>query len=86
MATLLTADLHLMGDTEIWTGNLISVSLAAKIPITMDADGCLDMDRPFPQPKKIMQRLVLIWAHLIQDWAQILGRGPNGCPYFLDER
>ena len=58
MATLLTADFHPMSDTEIWTGNQIAASFAAKIPVTMDEDGCPEMDRPFPQPTKILQRVV----------------------------
>jgi hypothetical protein len=48
VATLLTAELRPMGDTEIWIGNRISELLAAKIPITMDADGCPEIDQPFP--------------------------------------
>jgi len=56
-----------MGDTDIWTGNQIATSLAAKIPITMDEDGCPETDHPFPQPTKILQRLVPLWTHAIHD-------------------
>ena len=58
VTTLLTTDLHPIGDTDIWTCNQIAASLAAKIPITMDEDGCPETDQPFPQSIKILQRLV----------------------------
>jgi hypothetical protein len=67
VATLLTVDLYPMGDMEIRASNHRSASLAAKIPITMVAAGCPKMYQPFPQPTKIMQRLVPLWAHLIHD-------------------
>ncbi len=69
VATLLTADLHPMGNTEIWSGNQISTSLAARIPITMDEDGCPAEEQPFPQTNKILQSFVPLWEHSIQDWA-----------------
>ncbi len=75
-----------MGDTEILSGNQISASITAKIPIIMDKDGCPVEEQPFPQPAKILQRLVPLWEHSIHDWAQILGRGLDGRPYFLVER
>ena len=86
MATLLTADLHPMGNTEIWSRNQISTSLTTTIPITMDEDGCPTKEQPYPQPIKILQKLVPLWEHSIHDWAKILGRGPDGRPYFLDDR
>ena len=86
VATLLTADLHPMGDTEIWSGNQISTSLTANIPITTDEDGCPVDTQPFPPTINILHRLVPLWEHSICTWAQILGRGPDGRPYFLDDR
>jgi len=52
----------------------------------MDADGCPAEDQPFPPTIRILQRLVLLWEHLIREWAQILGRAPDGRPYFLDDK
>ena len=87
VATLLTTDLHSMRATEIWSGNQISASITAKIPVIMDEDGCLEEDQPSPPPRiKILQRLVPLWEHSVLDKAQILGLGPNGRPYFLDDR
>jgi hypothetical protein len=86
VATLLTADLHPMGDTDIWSGNQISSSLTIRIPVTMDEDGCPTETQPFPPTIKILQRLVPLWENAIHTWAQILGRGPDGRPYFLDDR
>ena len=48
VATLLTADLHPMGDTEIWSGNQISTSLIARLPIIMDEVDCPTIKQPFP--------------------------------------
>jgi hypothetical protein len=86
VATLPNADLHPMGATEIWSGNQISAPITARIPNIMDKDGCPVEEQPFPQPTKILHRLVPLWEFSIHDWAQILGRGPDGGPYFLDER
>ncbi len=86
VATLLTADLHPMGATEIWSSNQISASITARIPIITDEDGCPEEEQPFPPPTKILQRLVPLWEHSIIDWARILGRDPDGRPYFLDDR
>jgi hypothetical protein len=52
----------------------------------MDDDGCSDEEQPFPPPTKIFQRLVLLWEHSVHKLAQIIGRGPDDCPYFLDAR
>ena len=48
--TLLTADLHPMGDIEIWEGNQIASSIATKISITMDKDGCFVPRKNNPSP------------------------------------
>ena len=58
VATLLTANLHPIGDTTTWAGNQISTSITSKIPITTDTDGCPTEDQPFPPTTKILQRLV----------------------------
>ena len=52
----------------------------------MDGDGCPDEEQPFPPPTKILQRFVPLWDHSVYTWAQILGRGPDGCLFFLDAR
>ena len=75
-----------MGDTEIWYGNQISTSLTTRIPIIMDEDGCPNENQPFPPVINILRRLVPLWEQEVLTWAQILGRGPNGRPYFLDDR
>jgi hypothetical protein len=75
-----------MGDKDIWSGNHISTSLAPKIPIIMDEDGCPAKKQPFPPVINVLQRLVPLWEHAVHTWAQILGRGPNGRPYLLDDR
>ncbi len=76
-----------MGNIEIWKGNQIANSMASKILITMDEDGCPTEEHPFPPPIKILHRLAHLWDHrIIHDWGQILGRGPNGRLYFPDGR
>ena len=87
MATLLTANLHPMGDIEIWTGNQIASSITSKmIPIPMDEYGCPTEEQPFSPPTNTLHRLALLWEHKIHEWGQILGRGRDGRPYFLDDR
>ena len=83
---LLTADLHPMGTADIWSGNQISHSITARIPTITDEDGCPAEEQPFPTIINILQKLVPLWEHSIHTWAQILGRGPDGRPYFLDDR
>ena len=50
------------------------------------ASGCPAEEQHFPPPTKFLQRLVPLWEHSIHDWEQILGRGPDCLPYFLDGR
>ncbi len=85
-ATLLTTDLHPMVDAEIWSGNDIATSLNGKITITMNEDGCPAVEQPFPPPTKILHKSSPLWEQGIHEWGQILGRGPNGRSYFLDDR
>ena len=42
--------------------------------------------RQFPQPTLILQNLVLLWENGFHNWAQRIGRAPDGRPYFLDDR
>jgi hypothetical protein len=85
VATPLTADLHPMGTTEIWSDNQILASITAKIPIIPDEDGCPAEAQPSPPTTIILQKLVPLLEHSIHEWVQILGRGPDGRPYFLDD-
>jgi hypothetical protein len=57
-ATLLIADLQPIGETEIWDGNQITASLAIRVLITMDSDGCPVEEQPYLQPVKILHKLV----------------------------
>jgi len=52
----------------------------------MDEDGCPKEEQPFPPHIKILHRLAPLGNHRIHDWGPILGRGPIGRPYFLDDR
>jgi len=86
MATLLMADLHPIGGPEIWSGNQISTSIATRIPIDLDAEGCPCELQPFPQATQLLDKLTPLWEYGIHKWSQILCRGPDGHPYFFDER
>ena len=86
MATLLMADLHPTGGPEIWSDNRISFSVASRIPIQTDSEACPSDTQPFATPLSILQKLSPLWEHGVHNWTQILGRAPNGRPYFLDER
>ncbi len=86
MATLLMADLHPVGGPEIWSGNQISNSIAARIPIDLDDEGCPCENQSFPQATHLLGKLGPLWEYEIHNWSQVLCRGPNGNPYFLDDR
>ena len=86
MATLLLADLHPTGGPEIRSGNQISTSISSLIPIQLDEDGCPLLTQPFPEATFLLKKLTPLWDHGFHDWAQFLGRAPNGRPFFLDER
>ena len=86
MATLLMADLHPVGGPEIWFGNQISTSISSRIHVHLDEDGCPLEVQPFPQATFLLQKLAPLWEHGIHKWSQILCRGRNGRPYFLEER
>ena len=43
-------------------------------------------NNPSPQKLKSYKKLVPLWKHSIHAWTQILGRGPDGRPYFLDDK
>ena len=42
--------------------------------------------QPFPQAAHLFRKLAPLWEHGIHNWSQILCRGPDGRPYFLEER
>ena len=86
MATLLTADLHPVGGPEIWSGNQISTSISSKILIHLDEDGCPLEVQPFTLATFLLRKLAPLWEHGIHKWSQILCRGPDGRPYFMEER
>ena len=75
-----------MGTTNIWAGNHISASITARMPIITNEDGCPAEEQPFPPTTKIRQNPAPLWEHSIHDWTQIIGRGPDGRPYFLDDK
>jgi len=86
MATLLMADLPPFGGSEIWSGNQISLSVSSRIPIHLDEDGCSLEVQPFPQATHLLLKLAPLWELGIYNLSQILCHGPNGRPYFLEER
>jgi len=85
-ATLLLADLHPMGGPEIWSGNRISSTIAALIPIQLDEDGCPLKTHLFFEPTFIFKKLTPLRDYGVHDRTQILGRAPNGRPHFLDDK
>jgi hypothetical protein len=86
MASLLLANLHPTGGPEIWSGNQISTSISSLIPIQLDVDGCPLKTQTFPKPTFIKKQLTPLWDHEVHEWSQLIGRAPNGRPYFLNER
>jgi hypothetical protein len=86
LATLLMTALHPVGGPEIWSGNLISTSISTRIPVHLDEDGCPLEAQPFPQPTRLLRQLAPLWEHGFHNWSQIICRGPDGRPYFIDER
>ncbi len=58
MATLLTADLHPIVVSEIWSESQISTSLSTRIPVQTDEDGCPLDTQQLPQPTHLLQKLV----------------------------
>ncbi len=40
----------------------------------------------FPASTSVLTNLTPLWDHGILDWSQIIGREPNGRPYFMDDR
>ena len=86
MATLLTADLHLVGGPEIWSGNHISTTISSRIPVHLDEGGCPLEVQPFLQATFLLTKLAPLWERGIHNWSQILCRGPDGRLYFLEER
>jgi hypothetical protein len=75
-----------MGGPEIRYGNQISTSISSLISIHLDEDGCPLQTQAFPAATFILQKLTPLWEHVIHEWTQILGRAPNGRPFFLGDR
>jgi hypothetical protein len=87
MATLLTVDLHPTDGLKIWTGNHISTSLSAWIPIHTDEDDeCTVYAQPFHHPTLFLQKHVTPSGHGFHKWAQVMVRTCNGRPYYLEQR
>jgi hypothetical protein len=86
MATLLMADLHPVGDPEIWSGKQISTSIMTWIPIHLDEDGCPLEVQPFPHVTLLLRKLAPLWEHGFHNGSQVMCRGPDGHPYFMEER
>ncbi len=86
MATLLIADLHPVGGPEIWSGNQISTSISSRIPVHLDEEGCPLNIQPFPQRTLLLRQLAPLWEHGFHNWPQVICRGPDGRPYFMEER
>ncbi len=84
MTTLLMADLHTVGGPEIWSGNQISTSITTRI--RLDENGCPLEVQPFPHVTLLLRKLTPLWEHGFHNWSQVLCRGPDGHPYFMDER
>jgi len=78
-------ELHPVGGPEIWFGNQISTSIAARIPIDLDEDGCPCETQSFPQANRLLGKLAPLWEYGIHNWSQILCSGPDGHPYFLED-
>jgi len=86
MATLLIADLHPVGGPEIWSGTQISTSISSRIPVHLDEDGCPVDIQSFPQRTLLLRQLSPLWEHGFHIWSQVICRGRDGRPYFMEER
>jgi hypothetical protein len=40
----------------------------------------------FPQHTLLLQKLAPLWENGFHNWAQIIGRAPDGRPYFLEDK
>jgi len=64
----------------------ISRSLSLRIPIQTDKDGRpLDTQQP-SQHTLLLKNVAPPWENGFQNWAQILGRSPDGRPFFREDR
>ncbi len=86
MANLLMADLHPVEDPKIWSGNPISTTVLPRNPVHLDEDGCPLEIQPYLLATLLLRKLTTLWEQGIHNWAQIMCRGPDGRPYFLEER
>ena len=64
----------------------ISASISSRIPAHLDEDGCPLETQSFPQSMRLLRQLAPLWEHGLHIWSQIICRGPDGRPYFTDER
>ena len=85
MATLLLADLHPTGGSEIRSGNRIATSISSLIPIQLDEDGCPLQTQAFPASTLFLKKINPTMGPWHPRLDQILGRAPSGRPFFLDD-
>ncbi len=52
----------------------------------VDEDGCPLEAQPFLQSTRLLRQLAPLWEHGFHNWSQIICRGPDGRPCFMDER
>ena len=63
-----------------------STSISSRIPVHLDEDGCPQEVQPLPHATYLLRKLAPIWEHGIHNRSQILCRGPDGRPYFTEDR
>ncbi len=80
------ANLSPVGGPKIWSGNQISTSISSRIPVHLDADGCTLEVQLFPRATLLLIKLAPLWEHGIHNWSQIICRGQDGRPYFMEGR
>ena len=54
------------------------------VPVHLDEDGCPLEVQPFPHPTLLLRKLAPLWEHGFHNWPQIICRGPDGRPNFMD--
>ena len=58
IATLIAADLHSLGELEIWSWNPIPATLTSAIPNTLDKVGYPTTNQPYTRTNKIIWKLI----------------------------
>ncbi|WP_233380300.1 hypothetical protein, partial [Escherichia coli] len=61
-----------MGGPEIWSGNQISTSIATRIPIDLDDEGCPCEHQSFPHATHLLGKLGPLWEYGTHNWSHIL--------------